>query len=155
MGDFSLDQIADLPLDLYVGGKQVPASDAGRFDVLDPATGGVIASVANGTVEDALACVEAADAAAAGWAATPPRQRSEILRKAFELMTERADEIAHLISLENGKALPDARGETAYAAEFFRWYAEEAVRGSGSVMTAPSAPTRSSCSSSRWGSACW
>jgi succinate-semialdehyde dehydrogenase / glutarate-semialdehyde dehydrogenase len=138
MGDFSLDQIADLPLDLYVGGKQVPASDAGRFDVLDPATGGVIASVANGTVEDALACVEAADAAAAGWAATPPRQRSEILRKAFELMTERADEIAHLISLENGKALPDARGETAYAAEFFRWYAEEAVRGSGSVMTAPS-----------------
>jgi succinate-semialdehyde dehydrogenase/glutarate-semialdehyde dehydrogenase len=137
MGDFSLDQIADLPLDLCIGGKAVPASDGGRFDVLDPATGGVIASVANGTVEDALACVEAADAAAAGWAATPPRQRSEILRKAFELMTERADEIAHLISLENGKALPDARGETAYAAEFFRWYAEEAVRASGSVMTAP------------------
>jgi len=138
MGDFSLDRIPDLPLDLCVGGKAVPASDGGRFDVLDPATGGVIASVANGTVEDALTCVEAAHAAAAGWAATPPRQRSEILRRAFELMTERADEIAHLISLENGKALPDARGETAYAAEFFRWYAEEAVRASGSVMTAPS-----------------
>ncbi len=138
MGDFSLDQIPDLPLDLCIGGKVVPASDGGRFDVLDPATGGVIASVANGTVEDAQACVEAADAAAEGWAATPPRQRSEILRKAFELMTERADEIAHLISLENGKALPDARGETAYAAEFFRWYAEEAVRASGTVMTAPS-----------------
>jgi succinate-semialdehyde dehydrogenase/glutarate-semialdehyde dehydrogenase len=138
MGDFSLDQISDLPLDLSIGGKAVPASDGGRFDVLDPATGGVIASVANGTVEDALACVEAAAGAAEGWAATAPRQRSEILRKAFELMTERADEIAHLISLENGKALPDARGETAYAAEFFRWYAEEAVRASGSVMTAPS-----------------
>ena len=138
MADFSLSQIPDLPLDLCIGGKAVPASDGGRFDVLDPATGEVLTSVANGTVEDALAAVDAADAAAAGWAATAPRERAEILRKAFELMTERREEIAHLISLENGKALPDARGETAYAAEFFRWYAEEAVRGSGSVMTAPS-----------------
>lgn len=138
MGDFSLDQIADLPLDLWVGGASVPASDGGRFDVLDPATGAVLTSVANGTVDDAMACVEAADAAAAGWAATSPRERAEILRRAFELMTARADEIAHLISLENGKALPDARGETAYAAEFFRWYAEEAVRAAGTVMTAPS-----------------
>jgi succinate-semialdehyde dehydrogenase/glutarate-semialdehyde dehydrogenase len=138
MADFSLSQIPDLPLDLCIGGKVVPASDGGRFDVLDPATGKVLTSVANGTVDDAMACVDAADAAAAGWAATAPRERAEILRKAFELMTERKEEIAHLISLENGKALPDARGETAYAAEFFRWYAEEAVRGSGSVMTAPS-----------------
>ena len=138
MADFTLAQLPDLPLDLCIGGKVVPASDGGRFDVLDPATGGVLTSVANGTVEDALAAVDAADAAAAGWAATAPRERAEILRKAFELMTERREEIAHLISLENGKALPDARGETAYAAEFFRWYAEEAVRGSGSVMTAPS-----------------
>ncbi len=127
MADFSLSSIADLPLDLWVGGVARAASDDGRFDVLDPATGKVIASVANGTVDDAMACVEAADAAAASWAATSPRERSEILRKAFELMTARAEEIAHLISLENGKALPDARGETAYAAEFFRWYAEEAV----------------------------
>jgi succinate-semialdehyde dehydrogenase/glutarate-semialdehyde dehydrogenase len=138
MADFSLSQIPDLPLDLCIGGTVVPASDGGRFDVLDPATGGVLTSVANGTVDDAMACVDAADAAAAGWAATAPRERAEILRKAFELMTQRKEEIAHLISLENGKALPDARGETAYAAEFFRWYAEEAVRGSGSVMTAPS-----------------
>jgi succinate-semialdehyde dehydrogenase/glutarate-semialdehyde dehydrogenase len=138
MADFSLSQLPDLPLDLYIGGKVVPASDGGRFDVLDPATGKVLTSVANGTVEDAMACVDAADVAAAGWAATAPRERAEILRKAFELMTVRKEEIAHLISLENGKALPDARGETAYAAEFFRWYAEEAVRGSGSVMTAPS-----------------
>ncbi len=142
MADFSLSSIADLPLDLWVGGVARPASDGGRFDVLDPATGRVITSVANGTVDDAMACVEAADAAAASWAATAPRERSEILRKAFELMTERADEIAHLISLENGKALPDARGETAYAAEFFRWYAEEAVRASGTVMTAPSGANR-------------
>lgn len=142
MADFSLSSVADLPLDLWIGGVARPASDEGRFDVLDPATGEVIASVANGTVDDAMACVDAADAAASSWAATAPRERSEILRRAFELMTERADEIAHLISLENGKALPDARGETAYAAEFFRWYAEEAVRASGAVMTAPSGANR-------------
>ncbi|MDI6912276.1 NAD-dependent succinate-semialdehyde dehydrogenase [Nocardioides sp.] len=142
MADFSLEQIPDLPLDLCVGGKVVPASDGGRFDVLDPATGAVLTSVADGTVEDGLACVDAADAAAAAWAATAPRERSEILRRAFELMRERADELAHLISLENGKALADARGEVAYAAEFFRWYAEEAVRAAGSVMTAPSGANR-------------
>ena len=142
MADFSLSAIADLPLDLWVGGAAREASDGGRFDVLDPATGQVIASVANGTVDDAMDCVEAAAAAAASWAATAPRERSEILRRAFELMTQRSDEIAHLISLENGKALPDARGETAYAAEFFRWYAEEAVRASGTVMTAPSGANR-------------
>jgi len=142
MADFSLDRITDLPLDLCIGGKAVPASDGGRFDVIDPATGAVLTTVANGTVEDAMAAVDAADAAAAGWAATAPRERAEILRKAFELMTERREEIAHLISLENGKALPDARGETTYAAEFFRWYAEEAVRASGQVMTAPSGANR-------------
>ena len=138
MGDFSLDSISDLSTDLYVGGKAVPASDGGRFDVLDPATGRVLTTVADGTVDDAIAAVDAADAAATSWAATSPRERSEVLRRAFELMTARADELAHLISLENGKALPDARGEVAYAAEFFRWYAEEAVRAAGSVMTAPS-----------------
>ncbi len=142
MADFSLSSLTDLPLDLWVGGRASPASDGGRFDVIDPATGGVLTSVANGTVEDALACVDAAAAAAQPWGATAPRERAEILRRAFELMTARADEIAHLISLENGKALPDARGETAYAAEFFRWYAEEAVRASGSVMTAPSGANR-------------
>ena len=106
--------------------------------MIDPATGKVLTTVADGSVDDAIRAVDAAEAAAAGWAATSPRERSEILRRAFELMTGRADELAHLISLENGKALTDARGEVAYAAEFFRWYAEEAVRGAGSVMTAPS-----------------
>jgi succinate-semialdehyde dehydrogenase / glutarate-semialdehyde dehydrogenase len=142
MADFSLDRLTDLPLGLFIGGKVVPASDGGRFDVLDPATGEVLTSVADGTVDDAIAAVDAADAAAAEWAATPPRDRAEVLRRAFELMTSRADEVAHLMSLENGKALVDARGETAYAAEFFRWYAEEAVRAEGSLMTAPAGANR-------------
>jgi succinate-semialdehyde dehydrogenase / glutarate-semialdehyde dehydrogenase len=128
----------DLLTDLWVGGKSVPASDGGRFDVLDPATGEVLTSVSDGTVDDALAAVDAAASAAASWAATAPRERSEILRRAFELMTAQSERLARLVTLENGKALPDARGEVAYAAEFFRWYAEEAVRGIGEVMTAPS-----------------
>ena len=128
----------DLPTDLYIGGKAVPAADGGRFDVLDPATGEVITTVADAAVADALAAVDAAAAAAAGWAATAPRQRAEILRRAFELMTEQAEDYARLISFENGKALADARSETTYAAEFFRWYAEEAVRINGSWGTAPS-----------------
>src|SRR6185312_5761501 len=132
----------DLLTDLYLGGKAVPASDGGRFDVIDPATGAVITSVADGTVDDARAAVDAAAAAAADWAATAPRARAEILRRAFELMTEQAEELARLVTLENGKALPDARGEVAYAAEFFRWYSEEAVRAHGSVLTAPSGTNR-------------
>jgi succinate-semialdehyde dehydrogenase/glutarate-semialdehyde dehydrogenase len=133
---------SELLTDLYIDGKAVPASDGGRFDVQDPATGEIITSVADGTVEDAMAAVDAADRAAESWAATAPRERAEILREAFELMTERSEEIARLISLENGKALADARGEVAYAAEFFRWYSEEAVRGVGAVTTAPSGANR-------------
>jgi succinate-semialdehyde dehydrogenase / glutarate-semialdehyde dehydrogenase len=131
-----------VPTDLFVGGRWTAAQDDGRFAVVDPATGEEIAHVADGTVEDARRCVDAADAAAAGWAATAPRQRSEILRRAFELMTERAEQIAELMVRENGKALADARSEVAYAAEFFRWYAEEAVRVSGDVRTAPSGANR-------------
>ena len=124
--------------DLFIGGRFVPASDGGRFDVIDPATGDVLQTVANGTVEDAIAAVDAAAEAAPAWAATAPRQRGEILRRAYQLMTERADELARLISQENGKALPDALGEVLYAAEFFRWYSEEAVRIPGTLATAPS-----------------
>jgi succinate-semialdehyde dehydrogenase / glutarate-semialdehyde dehydrogenase len=124
--------------DLFIGGQSVPAADGGRFDVIDPATGDVLQTVANGTVEDAIAAVDAADAAAPAWAATAPRARGEILRRAYQLMTERADELARLISQENGKALPDALGEVLYAAEFFRWYSEEAVRIPGTLATAPS-----------------
>ncbi len=136
------DLLGGVPTGLRIGGKLLPASDGGTFDVYDPATGEAIASVANGTVEDALAAVEAAAAAASGWAATAPRERAEILRRAFELMTERAEDLAMLMSLENGKALSDARGEVAYGAEFFRWYSEEAVRLHGEVTTAPSGNNR-------------
>ena len=123
--------------ELFIGGTWVPGSSGERFDVLDPATGDVVATVANGTEKDALAAVDAAAAAGPAWAKTPPRARGEVLRRAFELMTERADDLAKLISLENGKALTDAKGEVTYAAEFFRWFAEEAVRGDGDLKIAP------------------
>jgi succinate-semialdehyde dehydrogenase/glutarate-semialdehyde dehydrogenase len=132
-----VDAVRDVPKALMIGGEQRAASDGATFDVLDPATGQVLAIVASGTVDDAVSCVDAAAAAAAGWAATAPRQRSDILRKAYELMVERADILARLIVAENGKALPDARGEVLYSAEFFRWYAEEAVRIKGEIQTAP------------------
>jgi succinate-semialdehyde dehydrogenase/glutarate-semialdehyde dehydrogenase len=136
------DLMGGIPTDLHIGGKDVPASSGDRFDVIDPSTRGVIASVANAGVEDALAAVTAAEEAAGAWAATSPRQRAEVLRTAFDLMTAQADAYAQLISLENGKALVDARGEVAYAAEFFRWYSEEAVRVVGSVSRAPSGTNR-------------
>jgi succinate-semialdehyde dehydrogenase/glutarate-semialdehyde dehydrogenase len=129
--------IALAPTDLFIGGKFVASAGDARFEVRDPSTAQVVAHVADGTVDDAIRAVDAAEAAAAGWADTSPRERSEVLRRAFDLMTERAEELAVLISLENGKALADARGEVRYAAEFFRWYAEEAVRAAGSVQTAP------------------
>jgi len=124
--------------DLFIGGRTVPASDRGRFEVIDPASGEVLQTVADGTAEDAIAAVDAAAKAAPGWAATAPRERAEILRRAYQLMIEGADELARLIAQENGKALPDALGEVAYAAEFFRWYSEEAVRVLGTLGTAPS-----------------
>ncbi|MDQ1541882.1 MAG: succinate-semialdehyde dehydrogenase / glutarate-semialdehyde dehydrogenase, partial [Actinomycetota bacterium] len=98
-----------LNTDLFIGGKWMPAQGEARFPVLDPATGETVATVADGSVADGIAAVDAADAAASGWALTPPRERSEILRRAFELMTDRSEELARLISLENGKALVDAR----------------------------------------------
>jgi succinate-semialdehyde dehydrogenase/glutarate-semialdehyde dehydrogenase len=126
----------DVPTGLFIGGEW-GKGDA-TFPVLDPATEEPLAEVADGTVSDALDAVSAASAALPGWAATPPRQRAEVLRKAFELMTERGEQFARLMSAENGKSLRDARGEAAYAAEFFRWYAEEAVRMEGTLMRAPS-----------------
>src|SRR6476659_5095565 len=141
--DDGLDPRIDaIPTELIVGGQRRPASDRGTFPVLDPATGKTLADVANGTEADALACVDAAEAAAADWAATPPRRRGEILRAAFQLMVDRADQRAALIVAENGKALPDARGEVLYSAEFFRWYSEEAVRIDGQLRTAPAGTNR-------------
>jgi succinate-semialdehyde dehydrogenase / glutarate-semialdehyde dehydrogenase len=127
---------------LRLGGKPTASSSGTTFAVLDPATGQEVARISDGTVSDALRAVEAADAASADWAATTPRHRSDVLRRAFELMNERVDVLAQLISLENGKALPDARGEVLYAAEFFRWYSEEAVRSDGAFSTAPAGGVR-------------
>jgi succinate-semialdehyde dehydrogenase / glutarate-semialdehyde dehydrogenase len=132
----------DVPTGLLIGGEWGAGRGGGTFPVLDPATEESITEVADGTDEDALDAVGAAYAALPAWAATPPRQRAEILRRAFELMTARAESIARLMSLENGKSLRDARGEVTYAAEFFRWYAEEAVRVEGTVMRAPSGANR-------------
>ena len=98
--------------------------------------------MADATAEDTLDAVSAAAAALPGWAATAPRERAECLRRAWSLMIAKSDSLARLMVLENGKALPDARAEVTYAAEFFRWYAEEAVRVEGSVLTAPSGANR-------------
>ncbi|HEY0507225.1 MAG TPA: aldehyde dehydrogenase family protein, partial [Blastococcus sp.] len=129
--------VAEIPTDLYIGGAWRAASRPDPIPVQNPATEGVLAAVADASPADGLAAVDAASAALPGWAATSPRKRSEVLYRAFELMTERRERLAELIVLENGKALTDARGEVAYAAEFFRWYAEEAVRAAGTVQTAP------------------
>src|SRR2546422_6820235 len=134
--------LANVPTDLWIGGKWRKASDGGRFDVLDPATENKIASVASASVEDAKAAVDAASGAFEGWAAKKPRERGEVLRKAFELIMRDAERFAKLITIENGKALSDSRGEVAYSAEFFRWYAEEAVRNLGNVSRAPSSGAR-------------
>ncbi|HWV40089.1 aldehyde dehydrogenase family protein, partial [Pseudorhodoplanes sp.] len=129
--------LANVPTDLWIGGQWRKSSDGQRFDVTDPATERKIASVASATVEDAIAALDAAQAAFPAWAAKKPRERGEILRKAFELIMRDAERLAKLITVENGKALPDSRAEVAYAAEFFRWNAEEAVRNLGSLSTAP------------------
>ena len=134
--------LANVPTDLWIGGKWKKASDGGRFDVIDPATEKTIASVASATVEDAKAAIDAADAAFPAWAAKKPRERAEILRKAFEIIMRDAERFAKIITLENGKSLTDSRGEIAYAAEFFRWYAEEAVRNVGQVSIAPASGAR-------------
>ncbi|MGI1663343.1 NAD-dependent succinate-semialdehyde dehydrogenase [Palleronia sp. KMU-117] len=128
--------------DLWIDGAWRPGGDGQRFDVLNPADETVLASVASATIADADAALDAAQAAFADWAGRTPRQRSEVLRKAWELMTARLEEFARLITLENGKARADAMGEATYAAEFFRWFAEEAVRADGLLTHAPSSGAR-------------
>ncbi|MFG1421793.1 NAD-dependent succinate-semialdehyde dehydrogenase [Roseixanthobacter liquoris] len=131
-----------IPTDLLIGDAWVAGSNGAQIEVLNPSTGGVLASVADATVADGLAAVDAAARAAAAWAATPPRARAVILQRCFTAMIEQADFLAQIISLENGKALPDARSEVLYAAEFFRWYAEEAVRINGDISIAPAGGNR-------------
>jgi succinate-semialdehyde dehydrogenase/glutarate-semialdehyde dehydrogenase len=134
--------LANVPTDLWIGGKWRKSSDGARFDVMDPATERKVADVASASVEDAKAAIDAADGAFAAWAARKPRERGEILRKAYELIMRDAERLAKLITIENGKALSDSRGEVAYAAEFFRWFAEEGVRNLGQNGMAPASGAR-------------
>src|SRR3954449_1863571 len=134
--------LANVPTDLWIGGKWRKASDGARFDVIDPATENKIASVASARVDDAKAAIDAAQGAFEGWAGRKPRERAEILRKTFELLVCDAERFAKLITIENGKALSDSKGEVLYSAEFFRWNAEEAVRNIGQVYMAPASGAR-------------
>jgi succinate-semialdehyde dehydrogenase/glutarate-semialdehyde dehydrogenase len=127
--------------ELFINGQWTPGSQ-GTFPVLNPATAEPITSVARAGLDDLDRAIGAAHAAWPSWAATPPRQRSEILRRAFEAMIARRDEIAALINEEMGKSLADATAEVTYAAEFFRWFAEEAVRIDGELRTAPGGANR-------------
>ena len=134
--------IPNVPTQLFLGGEWRDASDGGTFAVDNPATGEIIAEVASATVEDGVAALDAAEKAFPGWAAKKPRERGEVLRKAFELIMAQHEELARLITMENGKALSDSRGEVAYAAEFFRWSSEEAVRAIGDLYRGPSTGAR-------------
>src|SRR6186713_3748036 len=134
--------LANVPTDLWIGGKWKKSSDNARFDVIDPATEQKIASVASASVDDAKAALDAAEKAFGPWAAKKPRERGEILRKAYDLIMRDAERLAKLITIENGKALSDSRGEVAYAAEFFRWFAEEGVRNLGQNGMAPASGAR-------------
>ncbi|HVV13859.1 NAD-dependent succinate-semialdehyde dehydrogenase [Amycolatopsis sp.] len=128
--------------DLFIGGKWVQATGGRTFAVEDPATGEVLCQVADATPQDGLAALDAAVAAQQEWAATAPRERSEILRRAYELLNARNEDLALVMTLEMGKPLAEARGEISYAAEFFRWFSEEAVRIDGGYQTAPNGAGR-------------
>jgi succinate-semialdehyde dehydrogenase/glutarate-semialdehyde dehydrogenase len=134
--------VESLRKELYIDGAWRAASDGAQLEVLDPATEQPIATVSDASVEDALAALDAACQAGPAWAATAPRQRGEALRRAFELMVLHKEALARLITLENGKALSESRAEVAYAAEFLRWFSEEAVRVQGEISTAPGGSNR-------------
>lgn len=128
---------AKLPNQLLIGGHWRNASDSATFAVENPANKSVLGHVSSATVEDGLSAAKAAHDAFDSWRKTTPRSKAEILRRSFELMIENKDTIADLIVLENGKPKSEAVAEVLYAAEFFRWFAEEAVRLPGHVTTAP------------------
>jgi succinate-semialdehyde dehydrogenase/glutarate-semialdehyde dehydrogenase len=122
---------------LFIGGRFRPATGGRTFAVEDPASGVALCEIADATTEDALEALSVASAAQRSWAATPPRERAEILRRAYEILVARTDEVALLITLEMGKSLAESRSEVAYGAEFFRWFAEEAVRIQGDFTVEP------------------
>ncbi|WP_134740477.1 NAD-dependent succinate-semialdehyde dehydrogenase [Nocardioides sp. 503] len=137
-----LDLLGAQQRNLFIGGTWREAASGARIEVIDPADGSVLTDVADASTEEAVEALDAAVAAQADWARTPPRERGEILRRAFELLTARADDVAHLMSLEMGKPVAEAKGEVAYGSEFFRWYSEEAVRIHGRWMQAPAGGSR-------------
>ncbi len=123
--------LADVPDGLFIGGEWRAAGNAATMPVQDPSTGDTIKTIADASVADAEAAMDAAAAASASWAATAPRQRGELLRRAFEAVTARSEDFALLMTLEMGKPLAESRGEVTYGAEFLRWFSEEAVRITG------------------------
>ena len=134
--------IDTVPTELFINGRWRPASGGKTFDVEDPSTGKALRAVADAAPEDGMAALDAAVAVQAQWAKHPPRERGEILRRAYELMMQRQDDLALLMTLEMGKPLAESQAEIAYAAEFFRWFAEEAVRIDGGFATAPNGSGR-------------
>ena len=134
--------IESVPKGLLIGGQWRDASGGAKLAVDDPSTGEVLTHVADASVSDGVAALDAAVAAQASWAKVPPRDRGELLRAAYEKIVERTEELALLMTLEMGKPLADARGEVAYGAEFFRWFSEEAVRVHGRYAVAPNGATR-------------
>ncbi len=134
--------LSELNTGLLVGGEWREGSDGKQIDVEDPATGKVLTSVADATVEDGVAALDAACAAQTEWAATPPRERAELLRSAFELINERAEELALLMTLEMGKPIAQSKGEVTYGNEFFRWFSEEVARIHGRYSMSPDGKSR-------------
>jgi succinate-semialdehyde dehydrogenase / glutarate-semialdehyde dehydrogenase len=131
-----------VPTGLFVGGSWRPASSGAKLAVDDPSTGKTLVEVADATPDDGRAALDAAVAAQPGFAAMPPRERGEILRRAFDLIMSRIDDLALLMTLEMGKPIAESKGEITYAAEFFRWFAEEAVRIDGQYAVAPNGASR-------------
>jgi succinate-semialdehyde dehydrogenase/glutarate-semialdehyde dehydrogenase len=131
-----------VPKQLFIGGEWRDASGGATVDVEDPSTGAAIGSVADASADDAKAALDACCGVQAEWAAHPPRERGEILRRAWELMSARTDELALVMTLEMGKPIAESKAEISYAAEFFRWFAEEAVRIEGRFATAPNGQGR-------------
>jgi succinate-semialdehyde dehydrogenase/glutarate-semialdehyde dehydrogenase len=134
--------VGSVPSGLFIAGAWRPAESGATFAVEDPSTGRVLAHVADASPADGMLALEAAAKAQTSWAAVPPRERSDILRRAYDLLLERKEDLALLMTLEMGKPLAEARGEIEYAAEFFRWFSEEAVRIDGGFQVAPNGQGR-------------
>src|SRR5699024_10205739 len=135
-----VEAIATVPTGLFINGQWRPTAQT--MSVEDPSTGQVLCEVADANAQDASDALDAAAAAQPEWATTAPRERSEILSRAYRFIVEDTERLAMIMTLEMGKPLAESRGEVAYAAEFFRWFAEEAVRIDGGYMTAPAGGAR-------------